>query len=150
MRPREHALISAAIAGLSFLSTKSASVAAATFLAGFAIDADHLIDYSAYLLTSGVRSTKAAKFSDGSFYRHWGKFGILFHSYELLLPLWAFASISGNIALASWVSLSFVTHLILDQLSYPLHPLIYFFTFRLKKGFQFDSLVSPQGRKNRW
>ena len=144
LRPEKHVLLAGALGGVGFLSTRSTSVAVATFLAGVVVDGDHLVDYAIYWKSKGGRPP-LKELINGSMFRQWGKFGICLHSYELLLPLWALALISDSITLVSWVSFSFVVHLISDQISYPLHPLIYFFTFRLNKRFEFASLVASQG-----
>jgi hypothetical protein len=59
-----------------------------------------------------------------------------FHAWELVLVslIVALAFYSGDLFLAA--VLGYLSHLVIDQLANPVHPLAYFITFRAMKGFR--------------
>lgn len=133
MRPIHHAILSSVIAGGSYAATSSLPIAAATFVAGTLIDADHLVDSRGKLQLSP------------SFYEKQDKLFVLLHSYELLVPLWILASVFGFIPLALWLTVAFVVHLLTDQIAYRPHLLFYFLTFRAMRGFRVEGIKGREG-----
>jgi hypothetical protein len=133
MRVEEHVVLSGAIAALALAATGSPIIAGTTFAAGVIIDGDHAIDFVIYWKSINQRpSTK--ELLNGSMFQKWGKFGIILHSYELLVLFWTIAFITHSYNLMGWVSISFVAHLFSDQFYYSLYPMFYFFSSASKRA----------------
>ena len=145
MKPIYHFALSSLIAGGSFVATRSVPISISTFAVGFLIDSDHLFDYAIYLRRQGSKRLPELKeFLKASYFKSIGKIYVPFHSYELLIPLWLIAFFYQSIPLATWLSISFIGHLLADQLTYSTHPLVYFLTFRIKKRFDYDAICSDK------
>ena len=105
-------------------ATKSPYSMLAATATGVAIDIDHLLEYYLWF----VKGDNSRVF-------------YLLHSYELLVP-WILAGIlSGGNPVVIGVSAAFLGHLVTDQIANPMHPLAYFFTFRVINGFNRAKLV---------
>ena len=141
MKPIKHALVSAVVALICYVSTNSWAFSILTFLSGFGIDIDHLFD----CFKSGNKLNLKELLSS-SYFKGSGKMYVILHSYELLFPLFAIAFAFGGLQLGIWMDLSFILHLISDQLSYSTHPLAYFITFRATKNFSLQILCSKNKR----
>lgn len=141
MKPAKHALISAVVALACLVSTNSWIFSILTFLSGFVIDIDHLFDY----FQSGNK-LNLKELLGSSYFKKSGKMYVVLHSYELLFPLFVIAFTFGGLQLGVWMGLSFILHLISDQLSYSTHPLAYFITFRAMKNFSLNILCSKNKR----
>lgn len=139
MRPTYHLAMSSLIAGGSFIVTKSPSIAVSTFAIGFLIDSDHLFDYTLYCIQK-KRGPNFRDFYYSSYSRPPSKIYVPLHSYELLLLIWLMAISFSALPWAVWLSLSFGGHLLMDYLAYRHHPLYYFLTFRMIKGFSCDTV----------
>jgi len=120
------------VAGAFYGTTHSVAGTAACLASGVLIDLDHLLDY---VLARRKLTFDLAELEHFCGKEKFSRLYILFHSYEFLALLW----------LAIWFwQLNFVwqgvawgvtLHLVLDQFVNPLKPLVYFFTYRLKHGF---------------
>jgi hypothetical protein len=139
MKPVKHALVSAVVALACFVFTDSWTFSILAFLPGVVIDIDHLFD----CFKSGNKLNLRELLSS-SYFRESGKMYIILHSYEFLFLLFTIAFAFGGLQLGIWVSLSFILHLISDQLSYRTHPLAYFITFRATKNFSLQILCSEK------
>ena len=133
-------MLSGAVAGLALAASGSPVVAGAAFAAGVVIDGDHAIDYTLYWIIHR-RRLPFRELTSGELFVTWQRAGLLLHSYELLVPLWVIAWLTGAFALATWISISFVAHLVADQMVYPVKPLIYLFGFRAWRRFRFTEMV---------
>jgi len=131
MMPQYHFIISVVVSLIFFVFTRSPTASLLCFLAGFMLDADHLIDFWLYK----GRLTLSREILQG-FYEKWDKVPVLFHSIEFLIPVallgFLFPSLS---LLLLGIATGFLSHLILDFMSYELHPLSYFLTYRVIKRF---------------
>jgi len=128
-----------AIAGGSYLTTQSPPIAVSTFAIGFLIDGDHLFDYAVYCFQKR-RRPNFREFFNSSCSPPPSRIYILLHSYELLLLIWLMAISFSAFPWAVWLSLSFGAHLLMDYLAYRPHPLCYFLTFRIIRGFSYETV----------
>ena len=109
-------------------------MAAASFMAGWAIDMDHVLDY---LVEFGARSDWRNFFR--SFYdSQYTRIYILFHAWEWLAVLAAAAMLSGWNPWATGLLLGATHHMILDQLSNGVSAAGYSLLWRLSVGFAPD------------
>lgn len=131
MMPSRHIIASAAT-GVIFLSlTKSWGGSVACFLSGILIDADHWLD-CCIIQKRFCRSFKEVK---KFCFQNSGKIYLIFHSYELIVGLWALAVYLNAPALWLGVLYGMTVHLLIDQLTNTVHPLAYFWFYRVKMGF---------------
>lgn len=121
MLPHKHALISAAIGAAAWWKTGDPKVGAAAFAAGVLPDLDHGVDYAYY----GWR-----------------------HRHRLILPLhgYEYAAASALVGAATKSSLfgavavSYLVHLLADQLENRTHWLGYSLLFRIWHGFRIEAI----------
>ena len=104
--------------------TKSPYSMVAATATGIAVDVDHLLEYYLWF----VKGDNSRVF-------------YLLHSYELLVPCILAGILSGGNPVVIGVSAAFLGHLVTDQSANPMHPLAYFFTFRVINGFNRAKLV---------
>ena len=105
-------------------ATKSPYSMLAATATGIAIDVDHLLEYYLWF----VKGDNSRVF-------------YFLHSYELLVPCILAGVLSGGNPVVIGVSAAFLGHLLTDQIANPMHPLAYFFTFRVINGFNRAKLV---------
>ena len=105
-------------------ATKSPYSMLAATATGVAIDVDHLLEYYLWF----VKGDDSRVF-------------YFLHSYELLVPCVLAGLLSGGDPVVIGVSAAFLGHLLTDQIANPMHPLAYFFTFRVINGFNRAKLV---------
>lgn len=118
MRATGHIAVSVGV-GLGFwLATKSAGAAAISFVVGVFIDSDHILDYFRWFVL-GKKDT----------------FHVLFHSWELVIPLVLASFLSGWNVLLVAATVAFVVHMGIDQTFNPVKPFSYFITYRAIKRF---------------
>jgi len=139
LRPSNHLVISAGIAGINYAVTGSPPIAISTLSIGFLMDVDHIFDYAYYLYKERrQRQQIKAGQSSSNTRKEIRKTFIFLHSYELLIPIWLICVFFFTIPLAIWLTISFLVHLILDQVSNRPHQLGYFLIFRIANGFRRD------------
>lgn len=112
--------------------------AAVCFIACFYTDADHLYEY---VLVNGWQFDIKNMIS-GQYFVELNKRYLWFHSYETLILVWGLALWFKRKPFAVAFSLGFLSHLMIDQFSYPLKPLAYFLTYRWMNGFSIDAFGS--------
>jgi len=125
---------------------RSFPCAAATFATGVFLDADHLIDYcySRRTFTFSLRKVyEACEECTLS------KLIFAFHSYELVAFLWIAIVIYAPGRLWVAVAVGLTQHLILDQITNPVNPMGYFFTYRLAHGFRSEHILRKKGEHRR-
>lgn len=111
--------------------TQSISSGVACFLVGTAIDVDHFYDYFRHF---GLQFDLKTFYSD-RYFKESGKNFIFLHSYELLpliLILFYYLQLP---QLGIGIGVGFLAHLLCDQYGNGLHPLAYFFCFRVLNNF---------------
>ncbi len=129
--PQYHFIASIIFATILFHFTKSPEAAFFFFISGFALDADHLVDFWLYRKKITI---------DREIFQHFhGRFGRIYlflHSFELvaLIITLSFLNLQNMILFAA-LALGLIFHLALDFVSYDLHPLSYFLTYRIFRRF---------------
>lgn len=136
--PIVHVGMSSIIAGGAYLATNSPEIALLSFASGSLIDLDHLIDYGL-----GKGEKKGLEFLKPHFYEKQSKIHCFLHSYEIIIALLIICSLFNYNSLGIWVSLSYLVHIIVDQIAYKHQPLFYSLIYRIKH--KFDS--SLQGKE---
>jgi len=126
MMPQYHFIISLFLAFILFYFFGSPLASLLCFLSGFLLDMDHLLDFWIY-----KRKITFSKEIFQEFYKNWDKEVVLLHSVELIIPLWIFAYLTRYYLLSFAITIGFISHLILDFLSYELQPFSYFLSYRL-------------------
>ncbi len=132
MSPKKHILVSVALGASVVCTTGSVSSGVACLLAGTAVDLDHFYDYFRHF---GFKFS-IEKFFLGRHFVESGRNFILLHSYELLPFMLAFFYYLNLPQLGIAISIGFLGHLLCDQFVHRLHPLNYFFCFRLWHNFR--------------
>ena len=136
--PQYHFLASIVLAAIVFHFTKSPEASFFCFASGFILDADHVIDFWLYRKKITI---------DREIFQHFhGRFGRIYlflHSFELA----ALTVILGllnpqNMILFAALALGLISHLVMDFISYDLHSLSYFLTYRILKRFDIRYICS--------
>lgn len=137
MRVKNHIIISTSLSAIIYYFTKSIFLGVINFIVGVFMDMDHLIDYC---LSGPKKLINKDEFLNGFYFDKSGKIYVFLHSYELLIFWWIIVIYFKWYLLGIIVSFAFVSHLVFDQFSYNLHPLVYFFIFRIIKKFKLKEL----------
>lgn len=136
MDPEVHLIGSVILSMVGFYFTESIPFALAIVVGGFLIDIDHFVDYWRFK----GKITFGPEFF-GDYNSKDGKVFVVLHSVELM-PL--IMLITGLLGLAQY-GFAFVIgmcfHLVLDYLYNGVHPLAYFFLYRLLLGFNARSII---------
>ena len=132
MRTFGHIVTSAGVGIASYMRYRSRPAAIASFLAGWLIDLDHIVDYVRAhgwkLNWSRVNEAEHEKYS--------GKLYLLLHSYELLALFFLLFRGPAKQPYRVSITLAVLTHLLLDQRCNPSRkPLTYFLADRIRKRF---------------
>jgi len=116
--------------------TGSLGAAGLCFLASFAMDSDHLVDY---WLAYGFR-LNLREFFDANYFKINKKTVVPFHSWELVLTFFLLSLIIKQYSLPFFsIGLAMLTHLIFDVISYGIFPLDYSFIYRGLHNFRMRS-----------
>ncbi|MBX9691348.1 MAG: metal-dependent hydrolase, partial [Cyanobacteria bacterium] len=138
MRTVGHIITSAGVASASYMRYKSKPAALATFLVGWLIDLDHLVDY---VRAHGWRPNWK-RFSEASHEKYSGKLYLPLHSFELLALFYIFFRGPSKQPYRVGITLSVLTHLLLDQKCNPgRKPFTYFLTHRIRKKFSAQDIL---------
>jgi len=104
----------------------------ASFLAGWLIDVDHVVDY---VCAHGWRP-QWSKVKEAAHEKYSGKLVLPLHSFELLALFFLFFRGPRRQPYRVGITLSILTHLLLDQRCNPCRkPLTYFLTHRIRNRF---------------
>ena len=131
MRLPKHIAASAATSAGIYAATRSVEMAVWSFLAGFLLDIDHLLDYwREYSFNIDIKRFFATchecDFTITKLY---------FHSIEAIILLCAAAYFTRSILITA-ITLGMTQHLIFDQLINKVYPASYFFIYRWRNGFK--------------
>ncbi len=133
-------IVSSAAAGVAVgAAAGSPEMGTALFLAGWAIDLDHLFDFTRMW---GLRESlrRMARLGVGRRNRPDTVF-FLFHAYEVSALLWALAALFPASAWLWGMAMGHLFHLLLDQVTnLKGWPLTYFLTYRALHGFAYDAI----------
>lgn len=126
-----HILLSAAVSGAVFAVSRSWPATAASFLAGFLPDVDHVFEY----LREFGFNTDVRRFFRASYEREYVKVYLWFHAWEWLPVLALAAWWSGWNAWLAGALVGWVQHMLADQASNTPHAWSYFLIGRWRHGF---------------
>lgn len=134
-----HLIFTAILSIFLYFRFKNWKLILVAFFVVIFLDLDHLFDYFVYSLKTGSFTFLfVTDYFHGS-----GKVFVLFHGWELSIPLWYLAYKIGqrkNIVGLEWaMTLSYLGHLLVDQFFYTPNPLAYFLTFRILTGFDLNA-----------
>jgi hypothetical protein len=132
----EHSALSAGAAVGIYFYSGSLVEAVAFAIFGILVDLDHLIDY---LRETGF-NLKIKDFMGYFETRKPLKLWLVFHSWDFWLFIFAVTFFWDGHYIIMWGLAGWFFHLGLDQFSNRLHPLAYFFVFRLNKKFKAEEL----------
>jgi membrane-bound metal-dependent hydrolase YbcI (DUF457 family) len=139
MRTIGHIVTSAGIATASYLRYRSRPAAIASFLAGWLIDLDHIVDY----VRAHGWKFEWSRFHEACHEKYSGKLYLPLHSFELLALFFFFFRGPQRQPYRVGITLSILTHLLLDQRCNPdRKPLTYFLAHRIRKRFDAAEILS--------
>jgi hypothetical protein len=141
MRTVHHVITSAGVGLLTYHRYRCTTAAIASFFAGWLIDLDHIVDYvRAHGWKVSWFHVNEAKHEEYS-----GKLILPLHSFELLALFFLFFRGPKRQPLRFGITLSILTHLILDQRGNPSRkPLTYFLAHRIHKRFDAQAILGNQ------
>ena len=140
MRTFGHIITSAGVGCLSYLRYKSKPAAVATFLAGWLIDLDHLVDY----VKAHGWKPNWERFAEAAHEKYSGKLYLPLHSFELLAVFFIFFKGPKKQPYRVGITVSILTHLKKKKKCNPdRHPLTYFLTHRIRKKFNAAEILQP-------
>ncbi len=135
---KHHVTASIIISAFLFAISKSWIIFTSSLICGVLIDIDHVFDY----FWEFRKRFRVKEFFDVHYNKKILFFMVVFHSWELLIPLNIYAFfLSGN----PWImgiTIGFTQHVVLDQISNKPHKWNYFFFWRLKNNFSFEKICS--------
>jgi len=144
MQVSRHAAASAALSALVYVGTGSAHATVSSFLAGWLIDVDHLLDY---VVEHGLRLDRAYFFAtfDEDRYR---KARLVLHGWEWPVALAAASWLLGGEMVTAGLAFGWLQHLVFDQFANRARPLAYSLAARAVKGFDYQAFF-PSSRRTR-
>lgn len=132
MRTMGHIITSAGIGIASYCHYKSPPAAIVSFLAGWLIDLDHIVDY----VRAHGWKLNWPKIKEACHEKYSGKLYLPLHSFELWALFFMFFRGERRQPYRVGVTVAVLTHLLLDQGCNPSRrPLTYFLTDRIRKRF---------------
>ncbi|MEA5088419.1 MAG: hypothetical protein VB033_05865 [Solidesulfovibrio sp.] len=146
MKPMSHAVAAVAGAVPVGLCTGSAACALAFAAVMVFVDLDHLPDHFCW----STRRATLANFFDRGNCRNWSRFVFFLHSHEF----WFLAALAGVLTgsgVLCAAALGWAAHLLMDEIgnrsphaNTRIHPLFYFFWFRMANAFRAERLCWPR------
>ena len=109
-------------------------------LTGSFIDSDHLLDYLLAWRNNFWKGISLKSCATGEYFVKNRKIIVLLHSWELVFLWILFWMLMRKTDVALIGAFSWVVHLIIDQLSYNLHPASYFLLYRISKKFNITAI----------
>lgn len=138
MRTMGHIITSAGIGIASYLHYRSRPAAVASFLVGWLIDLDHIVDY---VRAHGWRPNWD-RFNEACHERYSGKLYLPLHSYELLALFFFLFRGQKRQPYRVGITVSILAHLLLDQRCNPSRgKLTYFLAHRIHKRFDAGKIL---------
>lgn len=128
-----HFFVTLLVSFFIYWKYKKISLVIVVYAVGIFLDIDHLFD----LLAAGGN---LSQISQGLYFSSSGKVYVILHSWELLIPWWIYIAYSKKYDLGWTVTLAFIAHILVDQLSYPTYPLTYFISFRAMHNFNLGEI----------
>src|SRR5271170_1301776 len=138
MRTVHHIITSAGVSLATYTRYRSKGAAIASFLAGWLIDLDHIVDY----VRAHGWKVSWFHFNEAAHEKYSGKLYLPLHSYELLALFFLLFRGAHRQPYRVGISLSILTHLLLDQRCNPSRsPLTYFLSHRIRKRFDAHQIL---------
>ena len=151
MRTFGHIVASAGVGLASYAVHRSRPAALASFFAGWLIDLDHIVDY----VSAHGWKPNWQRINEAEHEKYSGKLYLPLHSFELLALFFLLFRGPRRQPYRVGISLSILTHLLLDQRCNPSRtPLTYFLSHRIRKRFDAgqilgsDLALAPQRAKS--
>jgi len=139
MRTLGHVITSAGIGLVNYHRYRSRGAALATFLAGWLIDLDHIVDY----VSAHGWKLSWFHFNEAKHEHYSGKLFLPLHSYELLALFFLLFKGEKRQPFRVGITMSILTHLLLDQRCNPSRgKLTYFLTHRIRKRFNAQEILA--------
>ena len=133
MRTLGHIVTSAGVGLVSYWRYRSTPAAVASFLAGWLIDLDHLVDY----VRAHGWKPNWARFNEACHEKYSGKLYLPLHSYELLALFFLLFKGPQRQPYRVGITASILMHLLLDQRCNPSRKAsTYFLAHRIRKRFE--------------
>lgn len=143
MRTLGHIITSAGVGLATYHRYRSPKAALASFLVGWLIDLDHIVDY---VRAHGWR-WNWSRFAEARHEDYSGKLYLPLHSFELVALFFILFRGSNRQPMRVGITLSVLTHLILDQRCNPCRrPLTYFLAHRIRNRFDAGAILSHRAR----
>jgi hypothetical protein len=137
MTPGRHVLASGLVAVACGSLWHSRGAAAAAFIAGTAIDIDHVIDYR----LNGMPPFTVPRFLDACNRFRLRRFYLVLHSLEWILPFLAWTATAGGAPWIKAAGLGLGVHMAMDLLGNGMRVPAYFLTVRAAAGFDARQFV---------
>lgn len=138
MRTLGHIITSAGVAAATYHRYKNPGAAIASFLAGWLIDLDHVVDY----VKAHGWKLNWEKMNEAKHEHYSGKLYLLLHSYELIALFFVLFRSPAKHPYRVGITVSVLTHLLLDQKCNPCRkPGTYFLCNRIRKRFMVEHLL---------
>ena len=141
MKPHYHFIATLAISGILYGYYRCLSCGVISFIAGFLIDIDHVIDY---YLHQGI-NLNLRRFLRFCYEHQFEYLSVIFHSFELLIILWGAIAVLKLgpfwISIAIGMSQHMLFDLVLNAKELKTH-YFYFFSIRALKGFRVKEFLA--------
>jgi membrane-bound metal-dependent hydrolase YbcI (DUF457 family) len=145
MRTFGHIVTSAGISLANYATYRSRPAAFASFLVGWLIDLDHVVDY----VSAHGWKPNWQRFNEACHEKYSGKLYLPLHSFELVALFFLFFRGKKRQPYRVGITLSILTHLLLDQRCNPSRkPLTYFLADRIRKGFDAQAILGTSEHKH--
>lgn len=141
MRTLGHIITSAGVGLATYHRYKHPGAAIASFLAGWLIDLDHVVDY----VKAHGWKLNWERFSEAKHEHYSGKLYLLLHSYELIALFFLLFRKPEKHPYRVGITVSLLTHLLLDQKCNPCRKAgTYFLAHRIRKRFDVQHLLHSE------
>jgi membrane-bound metal-dependent hydrolase YbcI (DUF457 family) len=143
MRTVGHIITSAGVGLASYARYRSPGAAVTSFLVGWLIDLDHIVDY----VTAHGWTLNWSRFNEAAHEKYSGKLLLPLHSYELLALFFILFRGPKRQPYRVGITVAVLTHLLLDQKCNPSRrPLTYFLTHRIRSRFDAAKILGLEPR----
>ena len=146
MRPQRHIIASACSGIVIWVAGRNLLAGIILILGGVMPDIDHVLEF---IIHKGIRGITVKKVYDAFSPGHdlpFEKLYLFLHSIELVILLWIASVFANNIYLTAFTA-GYTLHLIMDAGGNNLSVNFYFFTWRIRKGFDINKLFEKVEKK---
>ena len=138
MKLKHHIAITFPIGVSIWLISNSIFYFVMALFLGILVDVDHILDY----LIEERRFDLKHLFVK-SYNHEYDRLTLCLHCYEYILVVWIICCFSGKYEFAIIFTVSYLTHMIPDQLSNNVRPFGYFFVYRAYRKFRMNDVFYP-------